>query len=76
MDYIKISQAPFSDPKGEADTFTHSKKSLFRVRVCVYIYVRVCLFQTTGTFFFPTNSILFLLRLSLMFYGARLVATF
>lgn len=31
MDYTKIFQVPFSDPKGEADTIIHSKKSLFHL---------------------------------------------
>lgn len=65
MDGIKIFQAPFSDLK-EADTFIRSKKSLFRI----------CMYSKPLELFFPTNPILFLLRLSLMFYGARFVATF
>lgn len=31
MDCNKIFQAPLSDPKGEADALTHSKKSLFQI---------------------------------------------
>lgn len=48
-DCIKIFQAPFSDLKGEADAFTHSKKSLFQI----YMYSKPL------EFFFPTNSFFF-----------------
>lgn len=66
MDYIRIFQSPFSDPKGDVDIFTQSKKSLF------HIYMN----SKPLEFFFPQTQFFFLLRLSLMFYGARLVATF
>ena len=46
MDCIKIFQAPFSDPRGEANTFTHSKKSLFHTHT--HTHTRI---QTTVTFF-------------------------
>ena len=56
MDCTKIFQAPFSDPRGEANTFTHSKKSLFHTHTHTHTHTRI---QTTVTFFPPQTPFYF-----------------
>lgn len=51
MDCIKIFQAPFSDPRGEANTFTHSKKSLFHTRTHAHTHTHM--YPNHCNFFFP-----------------------
>lgn len=73
MDCNKIFQAPLSDPKGEADALTHSKKSLFQI----YMYSKPLefFFHQLLFFFFSSPSFSNVLRSPACGYALIINAT-